>query len=168
MNQDYEIKHRREAYAAFVQALKDSGAWNTMEHLALPGPDGPLHKADLELIWQEHTFGVATREQAVGGIVGNGSIGEALDLKTCGAKTVNLSLDLYQIECHAQKYMRSLGITYEHATPQSIADCWWFWNCSNVPNPLPAALAILKITPREAIGYGLTKEDAKRLEASNV
>lgn len=62
--------------------------------------------------------------------------------------------------------MRKLGITYEHATPQSIADCWWFWGCKNVPDPLPAALKTLKVTPREAIGYGLSKEDAKRLEAA--
>jgi hypothetical protein len=27
------------------------------------------------------------------------------------------------------------------------------------------ALKILKVTPREAIGYGLSKEDAQRLEA---
>ena len=79
---------------------------------------------------------------------------------------INLSLDLYQIECHAQEYMRNLGITYELATPQSIADCWWFWNCKNVPDPLPAALRVLKIAPQEAVGYGLSKEMAKQLERS--
>lgn len=62
--------------------------------------------------------------------------------------------------------MRKLGITYEHATPQSMGDCWWFWNCKNVPNPLPAALEVLKVAPREAIGYGLSKEKAKQLEES--
>jgi hypothetical protein len=79
---------------------------------------------------------------------------------------INLSLDLYQIECHAQEYMRKLGITYELATPQSIADCWWFWNCKNFPDPLPAALRVLEITPREAVGYGLSNEMAKQLEES--
>lgn len=79
---------------------------------------------------------------------------------------INLSLDLYQIECHAQEYMRKLGITYELATPQSIADCWWFWNCKDVPDPLPAALRVLKIAPREAVGYGLSSEMAKQLERS--
>jgi len=73
MNRDYEIKRQREAHAAFVQGLKDSGAWDAMDHMVLPGPDGPLHKTDLEQIWREHTFGVATRQQPVGGIVGNGS-----------------------------------------------------------------------------------------------
>jgi hypothetical protein len=81
---------------------------------------------------------------------------------------INLSLDLYQIECHAQEYMRKIGITYEHATPQSIADCWWFWDCSNLPDPLPPALRILKITPSEAVGYGLNRADAVRLERSTA
>jgi hypothetical protein len=166
MTRDYEIKRQREAYAAFVQGLKDSGAWDAIEHMMLPGPDGPLHKADLELIWREHAFGLVTRQQGPGGIVGNGSSGKGIELGACNAKRVNLSLDLYQIECHAQEYVRSLGITYDHATPQSIADCWWFWNCKNVPDPLPAALDLLKVTPRQAIGYGLTKEDAKRLESN--
>jgi len=168
MTRDYEIKRQREAQAAFVQSMKDDGSWDATKDVMLPGPDGPLNKAGLEQIWREHTFDLATRQQCTGGIAGNGSFSKGIDLKTCGAKTVNLSLDLYQIECHAQEYMRDLGITYEHATPQSIADCWWFWNCSNVPDPLPAALDVLKITPREAIGYGLTKEDSKRLEASNA
>jgi len=80
----------------------------------------------------------------------------------------NLSLDLYQINCHAQEYMRSIGISYEHATPQTITDSWWFWNCSNVPDPLPPALRILKTTPSEAVGYGLSSFDAKRLERSTA
>ena len=167
MNRDYEIKRQREACAAFVQGLKDSGAWSAIEHMAYPGPNGPLSKADLELIWKEHTSGLATREQATGGIVGNGST-KGIDLKIYGSKSVNLNLDLYQIDCHAQEYMRSLGITYEQATPQSIADCWWFWNCRNVPDPLPAPLKILKVAPRDAIGYGLSRKDAQRLDAGNT
>ena len=77
---------------------------------------------------------------------------------------MNLSLDLYSINGHAQDYMQQLGITYELATPQSVADCWWFWNCENVPDPLPEGLSVLDITPREAVGYGLSKEDVKKLQ----
>ena len=77
---------------------------------------------------------------------------------------MNLSLDLYAIDCHAQEYMRRLDITYEHATPQSIGDCWWFWNCQNFPDPLPEGLTVLTITPTQAIGYGLSREDANHLE----
>lgn len=79
-------------------------------------------------------------------------------------QAMNLSLDLYAIDCHAMEYMRRLGITYEHATPQSMGDCWWFWNCQNAPEPMPDGLSVLKITPHEAIGYGLSQEDATRLE----
>lgn len=65
---------------------------------------------------------------------------------------------------HPQVVMAALGIKYEHATPQSIADQWWFWNCTNVPAELPRYLTVLTVTPRQAIGYGLTAEEAARLD----
>lgn len=78
---------------------------------------------------------------------------------------MNLRLDLYQVTEHAQKVMASLGITYQHATPQSILDSWWFWNCENVPDELPPCLKELKVAPHDAIGWGLSKEDADRIAA---
>jgi hypothetical protein len=77
---------------------------------------------------------------------------------------INLKLDLHEIRRHAQDYMRELGIEYQHATPQSITDSWWFWNCTNVPSPLPKGLKVLNIKPREAIGWGLSAEIADALE----
>jgi hypothetical protein len=71
MNRDYEIKRQRKAQAAFVQGMKDDGSWDATEALGLPGPDGPLNKADLEQIWREHTFGFV--HQPAAGIVGNAS-----------------------------------------------------------------------------------------------
>jgi hypothetical protein len=66
------------------------------------------------------------------------------------------------IDCHENRHpqhvMTALGITYQHATPQSIADQWWFWNCENVPANLPAYLSPLKVKPHDAIGNGLSKE----------
>jgi hypothetical protein len=56
--------------------------------------------------------------------------------------------------------MRELGITYQHATPQSVGDQWWFWNCRNLPDKLPEYLTELNIDPMDAIGYGLSREDA--------
>lgn len=64
---------------------------------------------------------------------------------------------------HPQKVMRGLGITYQASTPQSICDQWWFWNCENVPADLPGFLTELNITPREAIGNGLSAEEAESL-----
>lgn len=64
---------------------------------------------------------------------------------------------------HAQVVMRELGITYQHATPQSIGDQWWFWNCKNVPQSLPKYLTVLQVKPEDAIGYGLSPEDAERI-----
>ncbi len=64
---------------------------------------------------------------------------------------------------HPQLEMKKLGIIYQYVTPQSILDEWWFWNCENVPNPLPEYLEVLNINPFDAIGYGLSKEDAKHI-----
>jgi len=65
---------------------------------------------------------------------------------------------------HPQDAMDELGITYQHATPQSMGDQWWFWNCENLPEPLPPFLAELKLTPKEAVGYGLSASDALKIE----
>lgn len=53
------------------------------------------------------------------------------------------------INKHAQKVMKSLGIEYGGATPQSMGDQWWFWNCTNVPTPLPPYLTELDFTEQE-------------------
>lgn len=65
---------------------------------------------------------------------------------------------------HAQTVMRELGITYERATPQSICDQWWFWNCENIPEVLPPFLKDLGLEPSKCIGRGLSEEDARQLE----
>lgn len=62
---------------------------------------------------------------------------------------------------HAQKVMRELGITYQHSTPQSLVDSWWFWNCENIPSTLPGYLSELNADPMECIGCGLSKENAE-------
>lgn len=78
---------------------------------------------------------------------------------------MNLKMDLYQVTEHAQTVMKSLGITYQYAIPQSIADRWDFWNCKNVPSPLPAFLSEITGTPHSYIGYGLSKEMADAIVA---
>ena len=67
---------------------------------------------------------------------------------------------------HPQKVMQELGITYEHATPQSMLDCWWFW-CCKVPEgmDLPGYIRKLNLDPFEAIGNGLRREDAEKIAA---
>lgn len=64
---------------------------------------------------------------------------------------------------HAQEVMKSLGITYQHATPQSIADQWWFWNCENLPENLPSFLEELRVNPLECVGFGLDEPIAKAI-----
>lgn len=64
---------------------------------------------------------------------------------------------------HPQRVMRELGITYKYATPQSIYDQWWFWNCENVPETLPKFIKVLDLNPMDCIGYGLSKEEAESL-----
>jgi hypothetical protein len=55
--------------------------------------------------------------------------------------------------------MKKLGITYQLAVPQSIADQWWFWNCENIPDKLPKYITELKLNPMDCIGFGLSAED---------
>ena len=61
---------------------------------------------------------------------------------------------------HPQEAMRVLGITYQHATPQTAGEQWWFWNCENVPEILPPFLGVLNIDPMQAVGFGLSMEQA--------
>jgi len=64
---------------------------------------------------------------------------------------------------HPQDVMEKLGITYQHATPQSIMDGWIFWNCENIPELLPPYLSVVDCNPMKAIGYGLSKEQAEMI-----
>lgn len=64
--------------------------------------------------------------------------------------------------------MCDLGITYQHATPQSMYDCWIFWNCVNVPEVLPSYLRVIDIDPIKAIGSGLSREEALKIIASQT
>lgn len=75
-------------------------------------------------------------------------------------KIKHLRFSTYAFNGHPQEEMKKLGIKYQHATPQSIADQWWFWNCRNIPSELPEYLSYLEIDPMECIGWGLSKEDA--------
>lgn len=64
---------------------------------------------------------------------------------------------------HPQKAMKELGITYQHATPQSIGDQWWFWNCENLPEHLPPFLTEMDMDPMKCIGFGLSQEIAEKI-----
>ena len=69
---------------------------------------------------------------------------------------------------HPQHIMRDLGVAYQHSTPQSIGDCWWFWNCTGLPDELPDYLTELKVKPEDAIGYGLSKEMADKIIKGSI
>lgn len=79
----------------------------------------------------------------------------------------HLNLSMYDFTDHAQIAMKKLGITYQMAVPQSLYDSWWFFNCENVPDPLPEGITLLKREPHEYVGYGLSKEDADSIVANN-
>lgn len=64
---------------------------------------------------------------------------------------------------HPQLAMKELGITYQHSTPQSICDQWWFWNCENIPDEIPDFITDLNLDPMEQIGWGLSKESAEKI-----
>jgi len=64
---------------------------------------------------------------------------------------------------HPQDVMSSLGITYQHSTPQSIVDQWWFWIPEGEGFELPKFITITYKNPMKNIGNGLNKETAKFL-----
>lgn len=65
---------------------------------------------------------------------------------------------------HAQRVIRDMGITYRYAVPQSIADQWWFLDCQNVPDQLPAFISRMDdFDPQKSVGYGLSQEMADAL-----
>jgi hypothetical protein len=68
-------------------------------------------------------------------------------------------------QAHPQAVMQELGITFQHATPQSVADQWWFWNCENIPDPLPEFLFVAELDPMKMIGWGLSLEQAEKIAA---
>lgn len=75
-----------------------------------------------------------------------------------------LQLDCYYLTTHPQKFMKELGITYKHAVPQSIADCWQFWCCRVSDNiELPEQLKGYVENPIKYAGYGLSDEKAMEL-----
>lgn len=64
---------------------------------------------------------------------------------------------------HPQNVMKQLNIIYQHATPQSISDEWWFWNCENIPEKLPLYLKELSVNPMDFIGLGLDEKTASEI-----
>lgn len=78
---------------------------------------------------------------------------------------IHLRVDCYEGP-HPVDLMRSLGITYQHSTPQSMGDQWWFWNCKNVPSHLPDRFSVLDLDPQEAVGFGLSQEIADKITAN--
>ncbi len=69
----------------------------------------------------------------------------------------------HKVGKHAQTNMKDLGITYQHSTPQSMIDQWWFWNCEGIPEELPDYLTEMKRDPMECIGYGLSQANAEKI-----
>ena len=65
-----------------------------------------------------------------------------------------------------QSIMQDLGITYQHCTPQSINDTFWFWNCKNVPDHLPSYIYPLGAKAMDSIGWGLSEEQAIAIAAN--
>jgi hypothetical protein len=65
---------------------------------------------------------------------------------------------------HPQDVMSALGIKYVHATSHMIAESWKFYNCTNVPDPMPRFLVVNNQPLESMIGYGLSETDVKILK----
>jgi len=74
------------------------------------------------------------------------------------------------IHKHPQEDMKDRCISYSDATPQSISNEWWFWNCEVLPDDLPSYIEQLcyygtgrPMDPRDQVGFGLSTEMAKEI-----
>jgi len=68
-------------------------------------------------------------------------------------------------DAHPQEVMRALGITYQHSTPQSMGNQWWFWNCEGNTVDMPSYLTPLNIDdPKRLIGFGLNADQAEMIK----
>ncbi|WP_368762129.1 hypothetical protein [Klebsiella pneumoniae] len=79
-------------------------------------------------------------------------------------KAVRLTVSLYDINEHAQQFMKRLGVEYGLAVPQSIADCWQFYMCEYDPDTLPDFVGVKNdINPNSWVGHGLSHENAAQI-----
>ena len=67
------------------------------------------------------------------------------------------------IKGHPQKVLKDLGVEYESAVPQSMVDCWQFFNVTNLPKELPTFLKVFDLEPLDYIGWGLSEDEARNL-----
>lgn len=59
---------------------------------------------------------------------------------------------------HPQEVLLELGIEYQHATPQTMFDCWQLWNCINIPNPMPTFLSVKNWNPFDHVDNDTAKK----------
>ena len=79
-------------------------------------------------------------------------------------KAVRLTVSLYDIDEHAQKFMKRIGAEYGLAVPRSIADCWQFYMCEYDHDKLSDFVRVEnEINPNSLVGYGLSSEDAAHI-----
>lgn len=84
-------------------------------------------------------------------------------LRECDSDTVNVRVSCYMMREHVQAQLASLGVTYKLAVPQPIGDCWFFFGCKNIPNPMPKNFRILTSPLESYIGHGLSARDVAML-----
>jgi hypothetical protein len=76
---------------------------------------------------------------------------------------INLTYDMltarikHGVTLHPQNELNRLGITYKYAVPQSVSDCWHFWDCKNVPENLPPYIKNMTTDPASFLGHGLSQ-----------
>ena len=76
-------------------------------------------------------------------------------------KSTMLIVSLYDIDEHAQLFMKRIGVSYGLSVPQSIADCWQFYMCEYEDGSLPSFVKVIdEKNPFDSVGFGLTKEKA--------
>ena len=80
-------------------------------------------------------------------------------------KATVITVSLYNIDCHAQTFMKHIGASYGIAVPQSIADCWQFYMCEYDTEKMPDFVRIdAYVDPFKRVGWGLSEENATKID----
>lgn len=66
------------------------------------------------------------------------------------SEPIHIKFCMYTAQCemalkgHPLNIARATGITWKHAEAVPVADAWVFYECENIPNPLPPFLSVIE------------------------
>lgn len=64
---------------------------------------------------------------------------------------------------HPQNILKAIGIKAMKHVPQTMGDCWDFWNCKDIPEKLPEYISVRPFLSPIEVRWGLSEKEAVEL-----